>query len=319
MTSWCFLPNAYAEDDDLTPPLTIIAADWAKDARKRSAFISNLGTRQVGRLEFDGELAGLLEYASSLTGPVLLGIDAALGVPTGFWSRLHDGNAHPGRSFVDFLFDPALPGAFFEPVQRAGDWCPQRPFIRPPPGRWSLKAFDDASGQGLRRLVDKQLNANSMFVTSGIPGSVGSGTRALWQDLITAHARLDFRIWPFQGGLDALLKENVPVIAEIYPKACYGIALAESLPARLIAVAKTREAARQRCLAELQAATWLRETSLTLADLQRAMSNEDDFDALLSAAALTRLFLESAPLESAEMVEPVVEGGILGAASLKLP
>jgi hypothetical protein len=240
-------------------------------------------------------------------------------VPTGFWSRLHDGNARPGRSFVDFLFDPALPGAFFEPVQRPEDWCPQRPFIRPPPGRWSLKAFDDASGHGLRRLVDRQLNANSMFVTCGIPGSVGSGTRALWQELISAHARLDFRIWPFQGGLNALLKENVPVIAEIYPKACYGIALAESLPARLIAVAKTKAAARQRCLAALRQAPWLRETGIMLGDMRRAMSNEDDFDALLSAAALTRLFLETAPLESAETVDPAVEGGILGAASLSLP
>ena len=157
-----------------------------------------------------------------------------------------------------------------------------------------------------------------MFVTCGIPGSVGSGTRALWQDLIAAHARLDFRIWPFEGELNALLKQNVPVIAEIYPKACYGIALAASLPARLIAVAKTRDVARRRCLAELQVAPWLSETGVTLGDLPRARSNEDDFDALLSAAALSRLFLESAPLESAETVDSAVEGGILGAASLRL-
>jgi hypothetical protein len=55
---------------------------------------------------------------------------------------------------------------------------------------------------------------------------------------------------------------------------------------------------------------------VTITDFDAAMANEDDFDALLSAAALTRILLEDAPFESPETTDNVAEGGVLGAASL---
>jgi hypothetical protein len=109
---------------------------------------------------------------------------------------------------------------------------------------------------------------------------------------------------------------NEPVIAEIYPKACYGIALAESLPAPLRRIAKTKEHARRDAIEALRNSQWLARQRLKITNFDAAMANEDDFDALLSAAALTRMFLEKAPFESPETVDDVAEGSVLGAASL---
>ncbi|KAA6183550.1 hypothetical protein F2Q65_15255 [Thiohalocapsa marina] len=294
----------------------VIAVDWGKDARKRSAYLSQLASRTIARLPFDGSLAHLMEQASSLDGPVLIGIDAAIGFPAASWQSLHDHCPCPPRTFADFLLGLSLPANFFEPVSTPEEWLPQRPFIRPPTGRWSLQAFVDASRQGLYRRVDKQLQAKPLFVTCGLPGSVGSGTRALWQELIGLAGLGEFRLWPFQGTLATLLTEDVPVIAEIYPKACYGLALAESLPAPLLSIAKTKEHARQAALVQLRNNPWLVRQRMTINDFDAAVDNEDHFDALLSAAALTRILLEEAPIESPEAMDGIAEGGMLGAASL---
>ncbi len=154
-----------------------------------------------------------------------------------------------------------------------------------------------------------------MFVTSGIPGTVGSGTAALWQEIVALTASYDFRIWPFHGSLDTLLGTGKPVIAEIYPKACYGIALAGVLPAALRSIGKTKEAERQSAILELLAAGWINDRAIKLSGIGAALSNEDDFDALLSAAALMRLTLENAAFEGPD-IDPIAEGGVLGEASV---
>ena len=296
--------------------MKIIAVDWGKDARKRSAYISDLRARRINRLPFDGRLSYLLDHAISLQGPVLIGIDAAIGFPAADWKSLTQKKEIRVRSFPDFLLGDTLLPDFFDPVHAPGDWSPQRPFIRPPPGRWSLKAFEAASNGGFYRLVDRRLKAQPIFVTSGIPGSVGSGTRALWQELRELHVGFSFRIWPFHGAINELLRNEQPVIAEIYPKACYGIALSENLPAPLLPISKTRRPARQSAIERLLASSWTSREQITIDDLDKAIDNEDDFDAMISAVALTRLFLERAPLEDADDIESRIEGGVLGAASL---
>jgi hypothetical protein len=248
---------------------------------------------------------------------VLIGIDAAIGFPAAAWRRL-DNQPRPGSpTFVDYLFGSSLPADFFEAVATPEEWSPLRPFVRPPPRqRWSLKAFVAASGNAFYRRIDKRLDANPVFITSGIPGSVGSGTRALWQELIALAGVSPFRVWPFHGPLPSLLESGKPVVAEIYPKACYGIALAETLPANLTSIPKTRVQARQRALGGLLGSTWVAREGVIFDDLDAAVKNEDDFDALMSAAALMRLHLEGAPMESPGTVDAVAEGGVLGAASV---
>ena len=297
--------------------MNIIAVDWSKDPRKRAAYRADLPLRVISRHGFDGTLAHLLRYAAALRPPVLIGVDAAIGFPAAAWQRL---GRQPGRgslTFVDYLFGPSLPTDFFEAVSTPAEWSPLRPFVRPPPRqRWSLKAFEEASSNGFYRQIDTRLHAKPIFVTSGIPGSVGSGTRELWRELIALAGVLPFRVWPFHGPLHSLLESGEPVVAEIYPKACYGIALSETLPAKLTTVFKTRLPARQATLGALLAARWVAREGVIVEGADAAIQNEDDFDALISTAALMRLHLEDAPMESPGTVDAVAEGGVLGAASV---
>ncbi|MGB5571424.1 MAG: hypothetical protein WBM81_19205 [Sedimenticolaceae bacterium] len=55
---------------------------------------------------------------------------------------------------------------------------------------------------------------------------------------------------------------------------------------------------------------------MTIKNIDAALANEDDFDALISAAALTRIFLENARFESPDNTDDVAEGGVVGAARL---
>ncbi len=293
--------------------MNIIAVDWGKRPEKRAACRADLAERRVSRLAFDGSLSSLVDRAAFLSPPVLLGIDAAIGFPKAAWEKLAAAVGIRPAHFVDFLLGPSLPADFFEPVATPDAWTPRRPFIRPPRGPWSLRAFVDASGDGIHRRVDRRLNGNPPFVTSGLPGSVGSGTRALWQELIALGRGSPVRVWPFHGPLEPLLREGAPVLAEIYPKACYGIALAAALPAPLRSIAKTRKPARREALAELRASAWVSNNGVLLEDLDAAESNEDAFDAFISAAALMRAVLENAPLEHPEDAASTAEGGILAA------
>jgi hypothetical protein len=296
--------------------LNIIAVDWGKDARKRAAYRADLENRAISPCAFDGSLAHLIDYALTLEPPVLIGIDAAIGFPVAAWRKLTAQARHGATTFLDFLLGPSLPGNFFDPVRTPEEWSPQRPFVKAPTGRWSLTAFVEASDGGFYRQIDRQLNGNPIFLTSGIPGSVGSGTRALWLELIALAAESRYRVWPFHGPLRTLLERPNPVIAEIYPKACYGIALAEALPSALMTIAKTRRPARQSAISRLSASDWFASREIICNDFDAAIASEDDFDALISAAALMRLFIENAPIESPATVDPIAEGGVLGAASL---
>jgi len=296
--------------------MNIIAVDWGKDARKRSAYRAEVSARLISRLKFDGSLSHLVGLAATLEPPVLIGIDAAIGFPSAAWNQLVGNQPDPAATFIDYLLDCQLPDHFFDPIQTPEEWAPSQPFIRPPPGSWSLKAFIGASKGGFYRQIDQCLNGSPIFVTSGIPGSVGSGTRALWQELLALKPKSGFGIWPFHGSLGRLILAGKPIIAEIYPKACYGIALAESLPSPLVSIARTRRHAREVGIERLIKAGWVINNNVRIQDRQQATANEDDFDALLSAAALLRLFLEEAPIESLVSENLNIEGGVLGSASI---
>lgn len=296
--------------------MNVIAVDWGKHIRKRSAYLAMESTRSVSRHSFDGSLAQLIECAENLDPPTLIGIDAAIGYPIQAWHRLMEGKPAADTTFVDFLLQSTLPDGFFAPVRAPEEWSPSRPFIQPPAGSWSLNAFIEASHDGLHRQVDRQLDAKPLFVTSGMPGTVGSGTRALWQELRALKDPSAIRIWPFHGPLEKLVLTGKPILAEIYPKACYGIALADSLPAPLMSIAKTKPHAREVAIAQLLKASWVADYKVSIQDARQAMASEDDFDALFSAAALLRLFLTGAPIEKSATENLDIEGDAFGSGSI---
>ena len=298
--------------------MNIIAVDWGKDTVKRAAFIANTTTRVVAKLKFDGTLSDLFNHSRASSEGVLIGIDAAIGFPYNAWQLMPDNILTSSQNFIEFLFGPNRPENFFNKVALVSDWSPTSPFIKPPPGKWSRSAFELASNNGLRRPIDKKLGGNPMFVTCGIPGSVGSGTLALWQELIALHAIEPYSIWPFEGQFEQLIKQKKPVIAEIYPRACYGIALSKNLPATLTKIAKTQKSPRAHAIDSLLTKPWLTEAGITINDLELAYDNEDDFDAMISALALLRLHLEHASFESLFADNEKIEGGILGSGSLNV-
>jgi hypothetical protein len=68
----------------------------------------------------------------------------------------------------------------------------------------------------------------------------------------------------------------------------------------------------------LESASWLRQSKTALPDLSPACRNEDDFDALLTVAAMVRTVAEGRPM-SCSLVDPIAEGGILATGDIDLP
>ena len=56
---------------------------------------------------------------------------------------------------------------------------------------------------------------------------------------------------------------------------------------------------------------WLAKRGVRLSDQGRAIENEDDFNAMMTAAALLRVVLEGLPVSDPSLDDPVAEGGIL--------
>ena len=305
------------------PPFEIVSVDWGKERAKRAAYVARWREGwAIARAEEPAEgwsLGALLALARRLAREsgrrVLLGIDAVLGAPALFARAAGVG------SFLELLEVLERGGGLECESGTAKAWACRQPFFRVPAGTGSLTRFVEAAGGrgGALRQIELRTGAKTVFALSGIPGTVGSGSRALWRELgpLLAVRRRDFRVWPFEGGLQGDSPGEV-VVAEVYPRASYAIALAGELPAKPERIAKTRREQRLRALERLARAPWLEASGVSLPDLAPARANEDDFDALLTAAALVRHFTERAPL-SCWLVDSLVEGGLLGTGLLALP
>lgn len=315
----------------------LVAADWSAATRRRAAWLADPAppAPRLAPLAIpaeDGlELRSLVRASREVGGdrPVLIGIDAVLGVPT-LWAE-----AVGARDFAGALALLAGRGALEGELAAGSRFDPFHPFFRVPRGRGALSAWVRAAGgPGLfRRQVEEGLPASSAFAAAGIPGAVGGATRALWRELVReagpgtlggpGHAprgAAPLRVWPFAGPLPQILRKGVTVLAEIYPRALAGLALrvgsggrAEGRPT-LSALGKRNPEARADALRRLERAGWVRRHGVALGGLAAAARSEDAFDALLGAAGLLRLALEDHPATGSP-VDPVLEGGILGLAA----
>lgn len=265
-------------------------------------------------------LDSVLNHARSLPGPVLVGIDAAIGVPDHYLeqARLANPAWHNARNFLDWLRGTTQIPHIFDEVNSAQDWRSDRPFIAVGKGKGSLNAFWTKSGGDLKRAVDRSTGAKSPFIVSGIPGTVGSGTRILWEELACRIGKSrEFGIWPFEGDLALLSKQKHIVLGEIYPRACYAIALGARLPAGIRLIFKTKLADRERALDELfESSSWIHKARVRISGVERARQSEDDFDAMMSATAMLRCVLDERALERIDA--SAVEGDILGLGAIDL-
>ena len=310
-------------------PKYFLAADWAKDSLKRSVYLADVSKRVVRRMTPDmpwtlGRVLALGETLS-VDGPVVVGFDVPLGVPE---SYLVAAATQPGwdsvSTFLDLISRCVDMPEYFLSTTECTQWSLARPFFIVPKGDGGKTRYVEVArrnGVELLRGIDKRTRANSTFITAGIPGSVGSAACSLWQELAPLLGmERNFRVWPFEGELPALLEATPIVLAEIYPRAAYATALlhAKREERPRLDIAKTKGPVRCDALATFRDMPWIRKNEIRLEDLDKAQVSEDDFDALMTAAALLRCELEGVPLHEPCNDVSRSEGGILGTGSINL-
>ena len=185
-------------------PTVFVSADWSKEVGKRSVWIADVRARKVlpapARPWTLTSLMGLARGYSD-AGPVLVGIDAALGVPREYWRLVRD--ARRSRSFANFVqwlrhLDPV--GPFFGTTTDARQWSVDRPWFHVRSGPGGRTAFTEQMDDGFLRDVDRATNANPLFAVGGIPGTVGAGTRS--------------------GGAEAIVQGGTPRLVNAPPASC---------------------------------------------------------------------------------------------------
>ncbi len=292
-----------------------ISADWSGQAQKRAVWVADLRGKRLFRPETAGQwsLDALLELARSLAGRVLVGIDVGFGVSRAYWKLVVKNcpDSPPGN-FVQWLSGLDVDGEFFTTITNADHWRVGQPWFAVPRGAGSLTAFVRRMGDGLRRELAVKTGAKPIFIVSGIPGTVGSGTRAIWRELIPLlRVPRDFALWPFEGDASLNHPEHKILLAETYPSLAYAAALAEELPAAPVRVAKTRAGMRGDACDLLGNALWVRKHRVDIGDLEPARASEDHFDALFTAAAVLRCAVEGLPIVFPRWIDAEVEGSML--------
>lgn len=309
------------------PIAAILAADWGKEKKKRAVYVAEAASRTVRRLTHSAgwTLTSLVERARTWqhVGAVVIAIDAPLGVPGGYLRRARRALGLPANSsFLDLL--DAVSDDYFAPVKRPERWHHLHPFFSVLPGRGGVGKFMAKARSRIAREVDRRTSAKSPFITSGIPGTVGSGAIALWQQLKTlrneAPRAHGLKVWPFDGPLVSLARSGQIILAETYPRACYSIALKDcaALDRPLMPLAKTKQAARSAAIQALLRVRkrWAR--PIRIDGLRKAAEGEDDFDACFTAVALLRALLDGTLMQPTPFDDPVAEGGILGLSAVNV-
>lgn len=137
-----------------------------------------------------------------------------------------------------------------------------RPFFAVPAGEGALRSFLKAARHGgvdVYRAIDRMTGAKPLFVTSGIPGSVGSAARALWQELTPRMAEpRPFRVWAVRRRLGRAAARECGRDRRDLSRATYAPALLDDAFAfrRPLVVAKTDTHVRRAALEVLGAAAW---------------------------------------------------------------
>ena len=295
-------------------------ADWSIDPRRRWISIARRGPggwrAEAPRLVGDPDR--LLRALLAEGVPLALGLDLPLGLPRGIAA----GRQEP--DFPAFLRGLAARPDFFTLNAVLETVSPERPFY-PARGLRGMTRAAHAAALGLEgpaallRACDRATALRQagapLFWTLGA-NQCGRAAIGAWRDwLAPALARgAPLRLWPFQGGLRALLAPGRAVLAEVYP--------AEALAQLGLRLSGSKRAPETRRAAEPALRLALAGLGITPEpSLDKALSagfgtdapGEDRFDSLLGLLCLVSVLEQARPDHVPE--DPWIrhwEGWILG-------
>jgi len=302
-----------------------ISADWGKKPNKRAVWISDRNNRRIYKAETSSNwnLSELLKRAYSLSnkGPVLIGIDVVLGVPASYWRLVQQAYGfNPPQTFVQWLAMIEQTGGFFDTVTDPQKWSVSQPWFQVMKGPGGRTSFTNKVDDNMLRKIDHATGAKPVFAVSGIPGTVGSGTRELWKELAPLMQGIrEFAIWPFEGDLESLLTTNRIVLCETYPALAYAAAVADKLPTERIRNSKSKRCWRNSLCGNLQIAKWIQDHEINLDNLDPARDCDDEFDACFVAAAVLRCLCEGRKITDRYWTNSVSEGSMLLLGSVDIP
>lgn len=256
---------------------------------------------------------------------VIVGFDFPIGLPAAYAERAGI------ERFLDVL--PQLGtgrwSAFYEVASSPDDISLNRPFYPFKPGGTShgqlIGRLGVAAMSDLRRRCDlgkpDRNDACAIFWTLG-GNQVGRGAIAGWRDVLAPALRgsdLDAAFWPFDGGLDELLRNRACVIVERYPaEACLHLGMKPPGAAW----SKRRRDHRQKQGDRMR--HWARErqvwlTEALVAEIREGFgakpSGEDPFDAVLGLMSMVEVLLGHRAPGPPEVAEPpisTIENWIFG-------
>jgi Protein of unknown function (DUF429) len=273
-------------------------ADWSTGPAKRWVTVARRAgpTTAPGSWRAEGpapvgDPVAMLAALLATGVPVALGLDLPLGLPRDYAA------GRPEAGFPEFLRGLAGRPGFFAVNEGLGTVCPDRPFypargVRGMTRAAHAAALGLAGPGGLSRLCDRATAERPagapLFWTLGANQS-GKAAIAAWRDWLAPAlaAGGPVALWPFEGGLHALLAPGRAVLAEVYP--------AEALRHCGLRLAGSKRAlAPRRALAPaLRAAMAARrvEASPALAAMVEAgfgadAAGEDRFDSLIGLLGL---------------------------------
>ncbi len=282
-------------------PPEIIAIDWGATPQKRQLCRAVLRGKRYGieRPQPVPDPAGL-----ELPPGALIGFDCPIGLSSEYAERaeltsFRTALSEFGRSRFEHFYDVATTPEEIET---------ERPFY---PARGAGATREDLKkrlGDAALavRPCDRATGAGPLFWLVGAK-QCGRSSITVWRDILAPRLG-SVALWPFDGGLDALLKTGKPVVVEIYP--------AYLLKTLGLDVSSKRDpAARAATGASLVERTsgvdLIAVRDLLLNGFGSSAAGEDAFDATISALAMVALVttghIPEPPDESC-----AVEGWILG-------
>jgi hypothetical protein len=200
-------------------------ADWSADPRKRWVSVARRSRRGAWWAEAPrpvGDPAALLAALLAEVAPVAFGLDLPLGLPRAYAA------ARAETGFPDFLRGLAASPEFFVVNATLETACAARPFYPARGAKGMTRAAHAAAlglagPAGLSRWCDRATAERPagapVFWTLGANQS-GKAAIAAWRDWLApalAAGAPPIRLWPFEGGLHALLAPGAAVLAEVYP------------------------------------------------------------------------------------------------------